>query len=101
MDRKTMSTSSLLVLAVPRVFPTSGFEDIDLAEAIEEETLPSYRAEKYYPIRLGEVLDGRNQILAKLGFGVTSTVWLGRDLRYVGIDAFYYSERMSKLGFTS
>ncbi|RDH36245.1 CMGC protein kinase [Aspergillus welwitschiae] len=49
-------------------------------EAIEEETLPTYNAEKYYPVRLGEVLDGRYQVVAKLGYGVTSTVWLGRDL---------------------
>ncbi|KAE8152354.1 U4/U6 small nuclear ribonucleo protein PRP4 [Aspergillus avenaceus] len=61
-------------------FPTSGFELIDSAAEIEEETLPTYRPEKFYPIHLGETLNGRYQILAKLGYGVTSTVWLGRDL---------------------
>ncbi|RAK96128.1 kinase-like protein [Aspergillus ibericus CBS 121593] len=79
------------VPAVPRVFPTSRFEVIDSAEAVEEETLPTYRAEKYYPARLGEVLDGRYQILAKLGYGVTSTVWLGRDLsdsKYVALKLY-------------
>ncbi|PWY82595.1 CMGC protein kinase [Aspergillus eucalypticola CBS 122712] len=49
-------------------------------EYIEEETLPTYNAEKYYPVRLGEILHGRYQVVAKLGYGVTSTVWLGRDL---------------------
>ncbi|PYH37520.1 CMGC protein kinase [Aspergillus neoniger CBS 115656] len=48
--------------------------------AIEEETLPTYNAEKYYPVRLGDILHGRYQVVAKLGYGVTSTVWLGRDL---------------------
>lgn len=67
---------------IQRVFPTSGFEVIDPAEEVEEETLPTYDVGKYYPVRLGEVLDGRYQVVAKLGYGVTSTVWLGRDLRY-------------------
>ncbi|GKZ93601.1 hypothetical protein AnigIFM59636_006676 [Aspergillus niger] len=74
-----MSTSSS-AQAVPRIFPTSGFEILDSAELIEEETLPTYNAEKYYPVRLGEILHGRYQVVAKLGYGVTSTVWLGRDL---------------------
>ncbi|QKX64031.1 uncharacterized protein TRUGW13939_11204 [Talaromyces rugulosus] len=81
-----MSSSSP---AIPRVFPTSGFDIIDAADPVEEETLPSYRPEWYYPVRLGEVLDGRYQVLAKLGYGVTSTVWLCRDLVWVfvrGID---------------
>ncbi|PYH75264.1 CMGC protein kinase [Aspergillus vadensis CBS 113365] len=47
---------------------------------VEEETLPTYDVKTYYPVRLGEVLDGRYQVVAKLGYGVTSTVWLGRDL---------------------
>ncbi|PYI05449.1 kinase-like protein [Aspergillus sclerotiicarbonarius CBS 121057] len=86
-----MSTSSSPVPAVPRVFPNSGFEVIHPTETIEEETLPTYKAEKYYPVRLGEVLDGRYQILAKLGYGVTSTVWLGRDLsdsKYVALKVY-------------
>lgn len=75
-----MSTSSS-AQTVPRVFPTSKFETLDPAEAIEEETLPTYNAERYYPVRLGEILHGRYQVVAKLGYGVTSTVWLGRDFR--------------------
>ncbi|PWY83720.1 kinase-like protein [Aspergillus sclerotioniger CBS 115572] len=88
--------------AVPRVFPTTGFEIIDPTEEIEEETLPTYRAEKYYPVRLGEVLDGQYQILAKLGYGVTSTVWLARDLsdsKYVALKIYVCgSERNHELG---
>ncbi|GLA40016.1 hypothetical protein AnigIFM63309_007621 [Aspergillus niger] len=77
---RSSSTIASANTTIQRVFPTSGFETIDPAEAIEEETLPTYNAEKYYPVRLGEVLDGRYQVVAKLGYGVTSTVWLGRDL---------------------
>ncbi|PYH97141.1 kinase-like protein [Aspergillus ellipticus CBS 707.79] len=75
----------------PRSFPTSGFEVLDPSVPVEEETLPTYHAEKYYPVHIGEVLDNRYQVVAKIGFGVTSTVWLGRDLnesRYVVLKVY-------------
>ncbi|WEW55212.1 hypothetical protein PRK78_000641 [Emydomyces testavorans] len=66
---------------IPRAFPTTGFELIKTSTPIDEETLPTYYPEKYYPLQLGEVLGERYQTLGKLGFGTTSTVWLGRDLQ--------------------
>lgn len=65
----------------PRRFPVSGFTELDPAVPIEEELLPGYIAEIYYPVRIGEVLNGRYQVVCKLGYGTTSTVWLARDLR--------------------
>ncbi|KAG9783905.1 hypothetical protein KCU88_g2949, partial [Aureobasidium melanogenum] len=50
-------------------------------KAIEEETLPKYNAESFYPARLGETLNDRYKLLVKLGFGMTATVWLAQDLR--------------------
>lgn len=47
---------------------------------MEEETLTNYRAERYYPVRIGDVFRYKYQIVAKLGFGMYSTVWLCRDL---------------------
>jgi len=35
------------------------------------------------PQQLGDVFDSRYQVVAKLGFGTASTVWLCRDLKYV------------------
>ena len=67
--------------APPRSFPTSGFEVLDSSKGVEEETLPTYRAEKYYPVHIGEVLGDRYQVVAKIGYGVTSTVWLARDMQ--------------------
>ncbi|PWY78378.1 U4/U6 small nuclear ribonucleo protein PRP4 [Aspergillus heteromorphus CBS 117.55] len=64
----------------PRAFPTTGFELLDNSSKIEEETLPTYSAENYYPVRQGEILNERYQTIAKLGYGVTSTVSLARDL---------------------
>ncbi|KAE8369968.1 U4/U6 small nuclear ribonucleo protein PRP4 [Aspergillus caelatus] len=75
----------------PRVFPLAGFSLLDTSLKIEEETSPTYHPEKYYPTQIGEVLDNRYQVLAKLGYGVTSTVWFGRDLvesKYIALKIF-------------
>lgn len=49
-------------------------------EAIEEERTPYYDPARFYPARLGQVLDGQYQIVTKLGYGSSSTIWLARDL---------------------
>ncbi|KAH7329486.1 kinase-like domain-containing protein [Stachybotrys elegans] len=64
-----------------RVFPTSGFEEIAADKDIEEETLPGYKADRFYPVRLGQVFQSRYQAVAKLGYGTASTIWLCRDLK--------------------
>ncbi|EER37888.1 protein kinase [Histoplasma capsulatum H143] len=64
----------------PLSFPTSGFKVIDRSKLFQEETLPGYKAELYYPVPIGEVFNKRYQVMGKLGFGVTSTVCLARDL---------------------
>ncbi len=66
-----------------RSFPTTGFGHISLDDKFEEENLPRYHAERFYPVRIGDVYNDCYQILAKLGFGTTSTIWLCRDLRCV------------------
>lgn len=66
-----------------RSFPVDGFKKLSLEEKIEEERMPAYKAERFYPVRLGEVVKSRYQIVAKLGFGTASTIWLCRDLEYV------------------
>ncbi|KAK7398405.1 hypothetical protein QQX98_012223 [Neonectria punicea] len=47
----------------------------------EEEELPAYEARDFYPVKLGEVFQDRYQVVAKLGFGTGSTVWLCRELQ--------------------
>lgn len=66
----------------PRSLPTSGPSLIDQSQKVEEEELPDYVADRFYPVRLGEVFHGRYQTIAKLGFGSSSTIWLARDLKY-------------------
>ncbi|KAJ5551079.1 hypothetical protein N7461_005777 [Penicillium sp. DV-2018c] len=47
---------------------------------IDEEISPLYNPKCFYPAKPGEVLANRYQILVKIGWGVSSTVWLARDL---------------------
>ncbi|CVL11855.1 related to dis1-suppressing protein kinase dsk1 [Fusarium proliferatum] len=53
---------------------------LDPSIPVEEEKIPNYHADRFYPIHLGQVLNGRYQIATKLGYGANSTVWLARDL---------------------
>ncbi|KAG5297943.1 protein kinase [Histoplasma ohiense] len=68
-------------------FPDTGFDIVDASEPIEEETLPNYSSANYYAAHIGQVLLDRYQIVGKLGYGVTSTVWQGRDLLCVSPSA--------------
>jgi hypothetical protein len=65
----------------PRAFPTDSFPLLPMDKWVEEEGLLGYNADRYYPVHLGEVFQSRYQVVAKLGFGVYSTVWLCRDLQ--------------------
>ncbi|KAF4438882.1 hypothetical protein F53441_12703 [Fusarium austroafricanum] len=64
--------SSLSTPLRPRQFPSSVFEVIGLSQRVEEERLPFYKREDYYPMRIGEVIANRYQIVAKLGYGTDS-----------------------------
>ncbi|KAK0712428.1 kinase-like protein [Lasiosphaeria miniovina] len=70
-------------LTFPLTFPTTGFQLIDPAEKVEEEKDPTYDPKERYPARLGQIIPhGKNQyqIIAKLGYGSSSTVWLCYNL---------------------
>ena len=74
----------------PLDFSKHVFPRIPSSQRVEEETLPDYVASRYYPANVGEVLRDRYQVVGKLGYGTSSTVWLARDLRY---DIFALSRR--------
>ncbi|KAK1835361.1 serine threonine protein kinase [Podospora conica] len=83
----------------PLIFPasTTVSRPIRPEKKLEEELLPDYVASRYYPVRLGQVLKDRYQIVGKLGFGTSSTVWLARDLsgrRHVTLKLFTHSESL-------
>ncbi|KAI9890528.1 MAG: hypothetical protein M1814_003868 [Vezdaea aestivalis] len=76
---------------VPLSFPTEGFEAIPDNYIVEEESLSSFKDGNYYPVNIGDVLAFKYQVLGKLGYGTTSTVWLALDLhlhRYVTLKVF-------------
>ncbi|KAI1135858.1 kinase domain protein [Hypoxylon sp. FL0543] len=64
----------------PLRFPTSGFDVIDDSYVFEEEQFDEFGKGHYYPVRIGDVYASKYQVVGKLGFGSTSTVWLARNL---------------------
>jgi serine/threonine-protein kinase SRPK3 len=65
----------------PLKFPTSSFEVVRNGTLFEEEQLEEFHRGAYYPFNIGDVFASKYQVVGKLGFGVTSTVWLARDLK--------------------
>ncbi|KAF5327179.1 hypothetical protein D9619_004395 [Psilocybe cf. subviscida] len=61
----------------------TGFPTIPASEKLEEENWPWYTPKSFYPVRIGDILHGRYQVLYKVGFGTTSTTWICRDLHQV------------------
>ncbi|KAH7006511.1 hypothetical protein EDB82DRAFT_493726 [Fusarium venenatum] len=78
---RVWSRSSGQVPLRRRIFPNQNFIRIPASSKVEEETLPDYLPARYYPVRIGEVFVDRYQMIGKLGFGASSTVWLANDLR--------------------
>ena len=68
---------------LPLRFPAAGFEVFRDSVIVEEEQFDDFKTGQYYPVKIGDVYDGKYQVLGKLGFGTTSTVWLARNLKYV------------------
>lgn len=46
-----------------------------------EENLRQYRVGGYHPVSIGDIFDGRYEVVRKLGFGQRATVWLVLDRR--------------------
>jgi serine/threonine-protein kinase SRPK3 len=64
----------------PMCFPTSGFETVNASKILDEERFEEFKKGQYYPVNIGDIYSSKYQVVGKLGFGVTSTVWLARDL---------------------
>lgn len=48
----------------------------------DDEGADGYRKGGYHPVAVGEVYNGRYQVIAKLGWGHFSTVWLCQDVNF-------------------
>ncbi|KAJ5362341.1 hypothetical protein N7541_003185 [Penicillium brevicompactum] len=47
---------------------------------IDEETMPHYHPDHFYPVHIGDVFNDKYRVMGKLGFGASSTSWLCQDL---------------------
>lgn len=82
----------------PKQLRSSHFHSISSSQLIEEENLPYYKPEQFYPVRIGEVLNSDYQVLGKLEYGAYSTVWFCRDLshhRYVAVKVYTQTHSQS------
>jgi serine/threonine-protein kinase SRPK3 len=77
--RSASGTSTI----APRLFPATGFTTIPASKKLEEENWPWYTQQSFYPVRIGDVVHSKYQVLYKLGYGTTATTWLCRDLQSV------------------
>jgi hypothetical protein len=46
--------------------------------SFEEEQIRNYNPKDFYPAHIGDTLNGKYELLSKLGWGTGSTVWLAR-----------------------
>jgi len=75
------SLSTFITATISRTAsPDSKAQILSSTKQIEEELLPKYSPQAFYSARIGEKLNDRYEVLAKLGFGMTATVWLAKDL---------------------
>jgi hypothetical protein len=79
--QRSMAYSTTHMAVQPRAVPKDGFPVLPAEVKFEEEKIVGYKADDFYPVHLGEVFKSRYQVVAKLGFGTASTVWLCRDLQ--------------------
>ena len=83
LSQRHIATFPRRLAILPRIFPTDGFPLVPTTSRLEEEKIIGYKSETFYPVCLGEIFNDRYQVVAKLGFGTASTVWLCRDLQLV------------------
>ncbi|POR37663.1 Serine/threonine-protein kinase SRPK [Tolypocladium paradoxum] len=81
-----------VTVSSPRGELDAGFEVIPATELLEEEQFDEFKTGFYCPVNIGDVFaSNKYQVLGKLGFGTTSTVWLARNLQehdYVALKVF-------------
>ncbi|PLB50864.1 kinase-like protein, partial [Aspergillus steynii IBT 23096] len=74
-------------------------DELDTSLLVEEESIPTYKPELFYPAHIGDVFNHRYQVVGKLGYGSSSTVWLCRDLRerrYITLKIYTASKTVTR-----
>ncbi|ODA84203.1 hypothetical protein RJ55_02721 [Drechmeria coniospora] len=71
------------ILVFPLLLRIPAFRRVHIIQSpIEEAELAGNRLAAFHPTRPGHVLDGRFKVVLKLGFGISSTVWLAENLQH-------------------
>ena len=78
--RPSISRLSAMLRKKPFPMPSPG-PSLPPGILVDEEISPVYNPKYFYPMKPGEVLADRYQAMVKVGWGVSSTVWLARDLQ--------------------
>lgn len=55
---------------------------MNIEQPFEEERLPWYKPEQFYPVQIGQIFHSKYKVIGKLGYGAHSTTWLCRDIEY-------------------
>ncbi|KAI1913030.1 hypothetical protein LOZ61_003007 [Ophidiomyces ophidiicola] len=82
--------------AGPLKTPSRPFSSLFQTAPLEEEKLPFYEPEQYYPAHIGELFQSRYRIVGKLGYGAYSTAWLCRDLQEHSYSTIKISTQLQK-----
>lgn len=95
--RPTSSSLSSIFIARTRWFrapllPYRPTHTMAHSQAIEEQSLPFSHRKRYYPVEIGQIFNNRYRIIAKIGFGAYSTVWLAYDKRSCAIKIIMFSK---------
>ncbi|KAH6645417.1 kinase-like domain-containing protein [Truncatella angustata] len=79
--KDTSSPNEEYLLAPPRLprLPARKHRRVDIAEEVE--FIEHYKPGGYHPVELFDVLDGRFEVISKLGQGGISTAWLCYELK--------------------
>lgn len=62
-------------------FSNSNFQTLPSDQTIEEEAHNAISKGRYCPVRVGDIIRNKYQVVGKLEYGVGSTVWLAHEFR--------------------
>jgi hypothetical protein len=55
-------------------------EQVEIMHSVEEEIMPGYSNLNFLPVNVGQIINDRYDVIAKLGYGSASTVCLPKDI---------------------
>lgn len=68
---------------IEEAFAHKGGIHVVLTDLVGEETLTRFNSTVWFAVRVGDVLEGRYEVLGKVANGGSSTIWFVRDAQSV------------------